>query len=82
MFVFGVSLPFSPLSEGGDLREVCAALCGSVSAAGGAELPCNRHPQGHGPGGEVGSDGEEKLAKPYSLCTCSNLSGFDWYKQY
>uniref|UniRef100_A0AAZ3PU92 Uncharacterized protein n=1 Tax=Oncorhynchus tshawytscha TaxID=74940 RepID=A0AAZ3PU92_ONCTS len=31
----------------------CAALCDSVSAAGGAELPCNRHPQRHGPGGEA-----------------------------
>lgn len=40
---------------GGDLCEVGAALCSSVPAAGGAELPCYRYPQGHGSGGEVGS---------------------------
>lgn len=46
LFVFWLLL-------GGDLCEVSASLCGSLPAVGGAELPCYRHPQGYGTGGEV-----------------------------
>jgi len=46
------NVPVPP--AGGDLRQVGPALRGSVPAPGGAELPSHRHPQGHGPGGEVG----------------------------
>ena len=38
---------------GGDLRQVGAALRGTVPAPGGTELPRHRHPPRHGPGGEV-----------------------------
>ena len=41
------------LCAGGDLCEVGPALRGAVPTAGGAELPCYRHPQGHGSGREV-----------------------------
>lgn len=41
---------------GGDLCEVSASLCGSIPAAGGAELPRYCYSQGHGTGGEVHAD--------------------------
>lgn len=55
-------LPFFWFLSGGDLCEVCASLCGSVPAAGGAELPCYCHPQGHGTGREVLADYFLKIA--------------------
>ena len=41
------------LSQGGDLRQVRAEMRGVGAAVDRAELPRDRHPQGHEPRGEA-----------------------------